>query len=119
MDIGFKNHLPEFLRTPEVRNAGSMECRMCGAGSAECRENAGSAERKAGSAECRENAGSAERKAGSAECRENAGCAEQNAGSAERKPEVQNAGSAERKRVKMAKKIQISEERPKEERNAR
>ena len=103
MDIGFKNHLPEFLRTPEVRNAGSMECRMCGAGSAECRENARSAERKAGSAECRENAGYAER----------------NAGSAERKPEVRNAGSAERKRVKMAKKIQISEERPKEERNAR
>ena len=92
MDIGFKNHLPEFLRTPEVRNAGSMECRMCGAGSAECRENAGSAERKAGSAECRENAG----------------CAERNAGSAERKPEVRNAGSAEWKRVKMAKKIQIS-----------
>ena len=91
MDIGFKNHLPEFLRTSEVRNAGSMECRMCGAGSAECWENAGSAERKAGSAECQENAGCAER----------------------------NAGSAERKRVKMAKKIQISEERPKEERNAR
>ena len=99
MDIGFKNHLPEFLRTPEVRNAGSMECRMCGAGSAECRENAGSAERKAGSAECRENAG----------------CAERNAGSAERKPGVRNAGSAERKRVKMAKKIQISEERPNSE----
>ena len=72
MDIGFKNHLPEFLRTPEVRNAGSTDYGMPDVG-------------KAGSAECRENAGSAERRKNVA------------------------------KRVKMAKKIQISEERPNSE----
>ena len=43
MDIGFKNHLPEFLRTPEVRNAGSTDYGMPDVrkvGTAECRENA-------------------------------------------------------------------------------
>ena len=54
MDIGFKNHSPEFLRTPEVRNAGSTECRMCGK-PGECRKCGTPEERREESEDGEEN----------------------------------------------------------------